>query len=90
MHAKVLCVAWHCAGTGIETKQTATKQFCALFQSTRRLLFCCNPILITDRVYVLHSTDKAFVKNLYDALAVDERRIWVDWEVSADGDQPIP
>ncbi len=30
---------------------------------------------------VLLSADKAFVKNLYDALAVDERRIWVDWEV---------
>jgi len=24
--------------------------------------------------------DKAFVKNLYDALAVDDRNIWVDWE----------
>jgi len=24
--------------------------------------------------------DKAFVKNLFDALSVDERRIWVDWE----------
>jgi len=24
--------------------------------------------------------DKAFVKNLYDALSVDDRNIWVDWE----------
>ncbi len=24
--------------------------------------------------------DKAFVKNIYDALAVDDRNIWVDWE----------
>jgi len=24
--------------------------------------------------------DKAFVKNIYDALRVDERNIWVDWE----------
>ena len=24
---------------------------------------------------------KAFVKNIYDALAVDDRNIWVDWEV---------
>jgi hypothetical protein len=24
--------------------------------------------------------DKAFVKNIYDALAVDNRQIWVDWE----------
>ncbi len=24
--------------------------------------------------------DKAFVKNIYDALAIDDRLIWVDWE----------
>jgi len=24
--------------------------------------------------------DKAFVKNIYDALRVDDRNIWVDWE----------
>jgi len=24
--------------------------------------------------------DKAFVKNIYDALAIDDRNIWVDWE----------
>jgi len=24
--------------------------------------------------------DKAFVKNIYDALAIDDREIWVDWE----------
>ena len=25
--------------------------------------------------------DKAFVKNIFDALAIDDREIWVDWEV---------
>jgi len=29
----------------------------------------------------VRTADKAFVKNIYDALAVDDRNIWVDWEV---------
>jgi hypothetical protein len=30
--------------------------------------------------------DKTFVKRLYDALAVDDRSLWVDWEVSRASD----
>jgi len=35
----------------------------------------------TSRVFISYAKkDKAFVKNLYDALALDGRDIWVDWE----------
>jgi hypothetical protein len=39
----------------------------------------CQHVLIQQFSFSL--TDKAFVKLLYDALAVDERQIWIDWEV---------
>jgi len=32
-------------------------------------------------VFISYSRkDKAFVKNIYDALRVEDRNIWVDWE----------
>src|SRR4051812_21710524 len=30
--------------------------------------------------FVCVVSDKAFIKNIYDALSVDDRNIWVDWE----------
>jgi hypothetical protein len=37
--------------------------------------------LVGSSVMISYSRkDKAFVKNIYDALAVDDRNIWVDWE----------
>lgn len=54
--------------TGQEMRDThSTAACCLLLRLLLPLISLCS--------------DKAFVKNIYDALAVDDRNIWVDWEV---------
>lgn len=61
---------------------TETDQKVATDVKPGELLADTDKDLVGSSVMISYSRkDKAFVKNIYDALAVDDRNIWVDWEV---------
>lgn len=57
----------------VEKKEDLGKKGELLGDTDKDLLGCSVMISYSRK-------DKAFVKNIYDALAVDDRNIWVDWE----------